>query len=85
MCVVLMVVIEWLKERGLDTPELVEIVKRERITVDNMKYLKDSDLMRFEVNDWNLRIKLLTCIEEHMRVWLRICVYFRLSNILLRN
>ena len=55
--------VRWLEANGLDSPDLVSILVAQRITFDNMKYLKDTDLIQMGIREWGSRIALLEAIQ----------------------
>jgi len=58
-------ILHWLQANNLDSPEVTSIFLQHKITLDNMKYLKDVDLIAFGIKDWGTRIAMLEAVNKY--------------------
>eukprot|EP01126_Amoeba_proteus_P043028 TRINITY_DN4696_c0_g1_i4.p1 TRINITY_DN4696_c0_g1~~TRINITY_DN4696_c0_g1_i4.p1 ORF type:complete len:104 (+),score=12.52 TRINITY_DN4696_c0_g1_i4:373-684(+) len=58
-------VLQWLQANNLSNQEIVDVFYREKITMDNMKYLKDLDLQRFGISQWETRVAILNATQKY--------------------
>jgi len=58
-------ILHWLQGNNLDTPEIVNLFLQHRIVLDNIKFLKDSDLINLGVKEWGTRIAILEAINKY--------------------
>jgi len=58
-------ILHWLQANNLDSPEVTSIFLQHKITLDNMKYLKDGDLIAFGIKDWGTRIAMLEAVNKY--------------------
>jgi len=65
----------WLDANQLGTNEIINVFQQQKINLENMKYLKDSDLISFGITDWNIRMSILDSIQKifcnvsYVRIW----------------
>jgi len=57
--------LHWLQGNNLDTPEVVNIFLQHRIILDNIKFLRDADLLNFGIKDWGTRISILEAVNKY--------------------
>eukprot|EP01125_Pyxidicula_operculata_P013711 TRINITY_DN4553_c0_g1_i3.p1 TRINITY_DN4553_c0_g1~~TRINITY_DN4553_c0_g1_i3.p1 ORF type:complete len:310 (-),score=47.70 TRINITY_DN4553_c0_g1_i3:43-972(-) len=57
--------LQWLHSVNLDVPEIISCFQQNQITLDNMKYLKDADLLSIGIKDWGTRISILEAINKY--------------------
>eukprot|EP01125_Pyxidicula_operculata_P002448 TRINITY_DN1230_c0_g1_i2.p1 TRINITY_DN1230_c0_g1~~TRINITY_DN1230_c0_g1_i2.p1 ORF type:complete len:178 (-),score=14.97 TRINITY_DN1230_c0_g1_i2:135-668(-) len=55
----------WLHDHQLDTLEIVTIFQRQKISLENMKFLKDTDLQSFGIIQWETRLAILDAIQKY--------------------
>jgi len=55
----------WLDANQLGTNEIINVFQQQKINLENMKYLKDSDLISFGITDWNIRMSILDSIQKY--------------------
>jgi len=60
-------VTHWLQNNGFDS-DLINIFQQNKITVENLKYLKESDLISFGIKEWGTRISILEAINKYYSV-----------------
>jgi len=58
-------ILHWLQGNNLDTPEIVNLFLQHRIVLDNIKFLKDSDLINLGIKEWGTRIAILEAINKY--------------------
>jgi len=58
-------VLHWLQGNNLDTPEVVNVFLQHRIILDNIKFLRDADLINFGIKDWGTRISILEAVNKY--------------------
>jgi len=59
----------WLQGHNLDTPEVINLFQQNRITLDNMKFLKDQDLLSMNLRDWGTRVNILEAINKYFNLF----------------
>jgi len=57
--------LQWLQQNNLDTPEILNLFQQHRLTLDNMKFLSDTDLLALGIQDWGTRIAIIDAINIH--------------------
>jgi len=56
----------WLQQNGIAVPEIISIFQKQKVTVENMKFLKDTDLQQhFGIGHWETRIAILEAIQKY--------------------
>jgi len=56
----------WLQQNGLAVPDIVSVFQKQKVTVENMKFLKDTDLQQhFGIQHWETRIAILDAIQKY--------------------
>eukprot|EP01124_Arcella_intermedia_P025550 TRINITY_DN4586_c0_g1_i1.p1 TRINITY_DN4586_c0_g1~~TRINITY_DN4586_c0_g1_i1.p1 ORF type:complete len:281 (-),score=64.63 TRINITY_DN4586_c0_g1_i1:565-1377(-) len=58
-------ILQWLQANNLESHEIVNAFLQNRIVLDNMKNLKDADLINFGIKDWGTRIAILEAINKY--------------------
>jgi hypothetical protein len=48
----------------LDTPEILNVFQQRRMTLDNMKFMSDTDLHAIGIQDWGTRIAIIEAINK---------------------
>jgi hypothetical protein len=51
---------------GMDMTDVITIFQHHKITLDNMRYLKESDLETLGIKEWGLRVHLMEAIQRHL-------------------
>jgi arsenate reductase-like glutaredoxin family protein len=57
--------LHWLQANNIESPEIITIFLQHKITLDSMKYLKDTDLIALGVKDWGTRMVILEAINKY--------------------
>jgi len=57
--------LQWLQSNNLDTPEILNLFQQHRMTLDNMKFLSDTDLIALGIQDWGTRIAIIEAINKY--------------------
>jgi len=56
----------WLQQNGIAVPDIINIFQKQKVTVENMKFLKDTDLQQhFGIGHWETRIAILEAIQKY--------------------
>jgi len=56
----------WLQQNGIENPDIISVFQKQKVTVENMKFLKDTDLQHhFGITHWETRIAILEAIQKY--------------------
>ena len=55
----------WITAQGVTDPEALQQLEEQKVTLDNMKYLKDNDLVSFGISNWTVRMAILEAIQQY--------------------
>jgi len=58
-------VVQFLQQNNLDDMEIISIFQKQKVTLDNMKYIKDTDLQNFGITNWETRMAILEAIQKY--------------------
>lgn len=56
--------LKWLEAHGLDSPSIVDVLLRNRVTLEQLKHVKDQDLINMGIREWGSRIALLEAVPR---------------------
>eukprot|EP01124_Arcella_intermedia_P018123 TRINITY_DN25093_c0_g1_i1.p1 TRINITY_DN25093_c0_g1~~TRINITY_DN25093_c0_g1_i1.p1 ORF type:complete len:234 (+),score=65.04 TRINITY_DN25093_c0_g1_i1:32-733(+) len=56
---------QFLQQNNIDNVEILNIFQKQKVTLDNMKYLKDTDLQTFGITHWETRMAILDAIQKY--------------------
>jgi hypothetical protein len=58
-------VVQFLQQNNLDDIDIITIFQKQKVTLDNMKYIKDTDLQNFGITMWETRMAILEAIQKY--------------------